>query len=99
MLLKTLRNIFGRKCHEVFSEVLLVCLSVAGACARVPAAAKVPRPGAPPPDQVYVGAVTQESEGSMHRLRGAAVVETTEMILKADEIDYDKQKGYAEARG
>jgi LPS-assembly protein len=27
------------------------------------------------------------------------VVETTEMILKADEIDYDEAKGYAEARG
>jgi LPS-assembly protein len=35
----------------------------------------------------------------MRRLRGAAVVETTEMILRADEIDYDSQKGYAEARG
>ena len=27
------------------------------------------------------------------------MVETTEMIIKADEIDYDEQKGYAEARG
>jgi len=43
--------------------------------------------------------VTQETEGSVHRLRGAAVVETTEMILKADEIDYDERKAYAEARG
>ena len=44
-------------------------------------------------------AATQESEGAFHKLRGAAVVETTEMILKADEIDYDAEKGYAEARG
>src|SRR5688572_25753660 len=99
MLLQILRNIFARKCHEVFSEILLVCFSVSGACAQVPPTAQPPRTGAPPPDQVFVGAVTQESEGSIHRLRGAAVVETTEMILKADEIDYDKQKGYAEARG
>lgn len=35
----------------------------------------------------------------MHHLRGAAVVETTDMLLKADEIDYDEKNGYAEARG
>ena len=35
----------------------------------------------------------------MHKLRGAAVVETTEMLISADEIDYDQEKGYAEARG
>jgi LPS-assembly protein len=43
--------------------------------------------------------VTQEAEGSLYKLRGAAVVETSEMIIKADEIDYDEKKGYAEARG
>jgi LPS-assembly protein len=48
---------------------------------------------------VFVRAVTQEAEGSKYKLRGSAVVETTEMILKADEIDYDQEKGYAEARG
>ena len=35
----------------------------------------------------------------MRKLRGASVVETTEMMLRADEIDYDEDKGYAEARG
>ena len=35
----------------------------------------------------------------MYRLRGRAVIETTEMILRADEIDYDEKKAYAEARG
>lgn len=54
---------------------------------------------APAPNQVFVRAVTQEAEGSIYRLRGDAVVETTEMILRADEIDYDQNKGYAEARG
>jgi LPS-assembly protein len=102
ILLQILRNIFGLKCHELFSEVLLVslsCIVAFPASAQVVPAVKVPRAGGPPPDQVFVSAVTQEAEGSMYRLRGAAVVETTEMILKADEIDYDQQKGYAEARG
>jgi LPS-assembly protein len=65
----------------------------------VPAGPKPLRENAPPPDQVFVRAVTQEAEGSKYKLRGSAVVETTEMILKADEIDYDQEKGYAEARG
>jgi LPS-assembly protein len=43
--------------------------------------------------------VTQETEGSLYKLRGAAVIETTEMIIKADEIDYDEKNHYAEARG
>lgn len=57
------------------------------------------REGGPAKDEVLVKGVTQETEGSFSKLRGAAVVETTEMILKADEIDYDSAKGYAEARG
>jgi LPS-assembly protein len=100
--LQTLRNIFNLKCHDVFFHIVLVCSSYTVACTafgQVPSPSKPVRDGAPPPDQVYVRAVTQESEGSFHRLRGAAVVETTEMILKADEIDYDEEKGYAEARG
>jgi LPS-assembly protein len=48
---------------------------------------------------VNVGAVTQEAEGGVYHLRGQAVVETSEMILHADEIDYDQSTGDAEARG
>lgn len=54
---------------------------------------------APDQNHIAVGAVTQESEGSVHRLRGHAVVQTTDMVLRADEIDYDQKTGYAEARG
>jgi lipopolysaccharide assembly outer membrane protein LptD (OstA) len=39
------------------------------------------------------------SEAGVYHLRGRAVIETTEMILRADEIDYDEAKHYAEARG
>jgi LPS-assembly protein len=41
----------------------------------------------------------QETDGKIHHLRGLAAVETTEMLLEADEIDYDTTTGYAEARG
>ncbi len=58
-----------------------------------------PRPNAPGPNEYRIGAVTQESEGTMRKLRGAAVIETTQMILKADEIDYNDETGDVEARG
>ena len=50
-------------------------------------------------DEVLVEAVTQEARGHMNYLRGAAKLETVEMRVRADEIDYDDQIGYVEARG
>ena len=60
---------------------------------------KVLRPNAPAPNEILVEAVTQEVEGTMRHLRGAARIETTEVMLKADEVDYDEETGDAEARG
>ena len=44
-------------------------------------------------------AIRQEVDGSVRRLRGAAAIETFDTLLTADEIDYDEETGYAEARG
>ena len=60
---------------------------------------KIVRPNAPPKDKILVKAVTQTAEGKRYFLRGAAVMETVEMKLQADEIDWDEETGYAEARG
>jgi LPS-assembly protein len=57
------------------------------------------RRGAPDPDITVVTAVNQQVEGKKRRLRGAARVETVELLLTADEIDYDEQTGDSEARG
>jgi LPS-assembly protein len=57
------------------------------------------RAGGPTEKEISVEAVTQDFEKGVYKLRGRAVVETTEMILRADEIDYDENKHYAEARG
>jgi LPS-assembly protein len=48
---------------------------------------------------MLVSAAVQEADGEWYRLRGAARIETTEIILAADEIDYNEKIGYAEARG
>jgi LPS-assembly protein len=78
--------------------MLLLCALTAGAQVA-PVPPKPVRPNAPKPTEILVRAVTQEVDGSMHRLRGAAEIETTEMLLRADEIDYDEKNDYAEARG
>ncbi len=57
------------------------------------------RPNAPAPNDVRVFAVTEEHDGEKVHLRGRAEVETSDMLLKADEIDYDSDSGDAEARG
>ena len=46
-----------------------------------------------------VVAVTQIREGDWIRLRGSAVVETVDTLLRADEIDYNQETGDVEARG
>lgn len=51
------------------------------------------------PDEVEIEAVRQIKEGPWYRLRGRARLETAELVLRADQLDYNEQEGYAEARG
>jgi len=60
---------------------------------------KMQRPDAPTGDEFRVTATSQESEGSIRHLRGNVVLETVDMKLQADEVDYDQDSGDAEARG
>lgn len=57
------------------------------------------RPNSPGPREVHVVAVFKEADGGVYHLRGKAEVETTDMLLQADEIDYDSDSGSAQARG
>jgi LPS-assembly protein len=57
------------------------------------------RPNAPPPGFFRIDARDQEKNGDEYHLRGKAQVETPEMLLEADEIDYDRSSGEAQARG
>jgi LPS-assembly protein len=65
-----------------------------------------PRPDVPPLDYVTIVALctgnevcTQKSEGSWTYLRGRFRIETTESELRADELDYNSETNYVEARG
>jgi LPS-assembly protein len=59
---------------------------------------KLPRPNVPS-DEVWVRATQQTTEGSVWKGRGMVEIRTNEIVLRADEIDYDRDKDYAEARG
>jgi LPS-assembly protein len=59
----------------------------------------VPRTNAPPPGEWLVRAVTQEMAGSVRKLRGHVELESSEMLFRADELDYNEATGYVEARG
>jgi LPS-assembly protein len=84
---------------QVYRPAYLGPPPVSAEPAAQPRQLKTIRPNAPPKDVVLVRAVDQEKIGSVYHLRRNAEVETTDMILKADQIDYDEDSGNAEARG
>jgi LPS-assembly protein len=66
----------------------------------------LPRPEAPTEEYVAVKSLctdepicSQTEEGDWMYLRGRHEIETTDSELRADELDYNKETGYVEARG
>jgi LPS-assembly protein len=59
----------------------------------------IPRAGAPPRGSYDVDAVTQETEGSLRKLRGKAKIEGATVLIQADEIDYNEDTGDLRAVG
>jgi LPS-assembly protein len=57
------------------------------------------RTNAPAQDEIVVHAVSQDQQGEMIYLKGDCKIETTETIVQADEIDYNRDTHWAEARG
>jgi LPS-assembly protein len=53
----------------------------------------------PDSESVYIESITQEVNGSWRYMRGAVRIETTDMQLRADELDYNEDTGDVEARG
>ncbi|MEO8662443.1 MAG: LPS assembly protein LptD [Bryobacteraceae bacterium] len=56
------------------------------------------RANAPPDGTTVIMGTVQEVEGPWRRLRGATSIETITFLLTAEEIDYNEEAGYAEAR-
>ncbi len=58
-----------------------------------------PRPDKPDKDHVLANAVHKDIVGHVYHLRVAVHLETTDMLLTADEVDYDEETGDVDARG
>ena len=48
---------------------------------------------------MLIRSVTQEVDGALRHMRGSVRIETTDMLLLADEIDYNSDTGDVDARG
>jgi LPS-assembly protein len=92
----------SRFCPEHFSPVLAL-LAVAllafarGAFAQAPNRPK--KADLPAENEIRFQAVTQDSNGPWRYLRLGAKIETSEMLITADEIDYNSDTNWAYAKG
>ena len=78
----------------MFVQGVLLCQEVPGPNVST----QIPRLTVPS-DELFVKAIQQTTEGSVWKGRGVVEIRTSDMVLRADEIDYDRDKDYAEARG
>ncbi len=53
----------------------------------------------PPNDQIWLGGIGEESNGEWRYLKGSATVQTSEMSISGDQIDYNSDTHWAYARG
>jgi LPS-assembly protein len=75
--------------------LLLACLGLIDLSAQInPVKADLPAQ-----DQIRMHYAASESDGPIRHLRGDAQIETTEMKISADEIDYNSDTNWAYARG
>ena len=62
-------------------------------------AAKPVKADLPPRDEIWLGGIKQDSDNEWRYLRRDAVVRTSEMLISADEIDFNSDTNWAYARG
>ena len=58
-----------------------------------------PKADLPPEDEIWYGAVRQDSHSEWKYLKGGAKLQTSEMSITADEIDFNSDTNWAYARG
>ncbi len=89
-------------CLEHFSCNLFFFLAALALFASLLSAQNVKRPAKadlPPEDEIWYGAVLQDSHQEWRYLKGGAKLQTSEMSITADEIDFNSDTNWAYARG
>ncbi len=84
------------------SRLLIVLFFTLGVLDLIGFAQSISRPlkaDLPAQDEIRLRAVNQDSSGAMRYLRGAAEIETTELKISADDIDFNSDTDWAYARG
>ena len=90
----------GKLCLEHFSFKLLFLLNFLAVAPLWPQTAVHPvKADLPPADEIWYRAATQTSDSEWKYLRGAAKLQTNEMVITADEIDFNSDTSWAYARG
>ncbi len=87
--------------QQFFLSVFLLCGLVLP-CAGPAAAQTVSHPAKadlPPKDEIWYGGIHEDSNGSWRYLKRDAKVQTSEMSISADEIDFNSDTRWAYARG
>lgn len=65
-----------------------------------PGLAQAPsKPNIPPQDEIWYHAVTEDSNGEIRLLHGAAQLETSEFSISADDIKFNSDTNWAHAQG
>lgn len=93
-------NISCRKCHYFFfaPAIFTLLLATPASAQPEPKPPKIVRPNPVPPGEYRIEAIVQEREGPVYRLRGKASIETAELLIEAEEIDFNDELKIAEAR-
>ena len=90
----------GDSCLEHFLFKLFFLLNFAAFTPLFAQTASHPKKAdLPPQDEIWYGAVTQTSEAEWKYLKGASKLQTSDMSITADAIDFNSDTSWAYARG
>lgn len=68
-------------------------------CGTAQTPTRPPKANLPPENEIWMEGVTQDSNEEWRYLKGAAKVQTSEMVISADQIDYNSDTHWTYARG
>ncbi|MBV9266567.1 MAG: LPS-assembly protein LptD, partial [Acidobacteriaceae bacterium] len=77
----------------------VACTGLALAPTALCQTVSIPQSEIPPPDEIWYGGRIQESDGPLKHLHQNAEVKTSDMDISADEIDFNSDTNWANARG